>query len=396
MLPLAGLRIVAVEQYGAGPFGTAHLADLGAEVIKVENRETGGDMSRAVGPYLLGEGGDDGHFFQSLNRNKKSLTIDLKHPRGQEILHRLVASADGLMGNMRGDQPDKLGLTYARLKAANPRIVCAHLSAYGRDGRRKHWPGYDYLMQAEAGYLSVTGEPDGPPARMGLSIVDYSTGTTCALALLAGIMQARQTGEGRDIDVSLYDVAMHQLNYPAAWYLNEGLVTGRTPRSGHPYIVPSQLFRTADGWLFIMAQKQRFWEIMCEKLGRPDLPQHPKYRDYAARRENRDELTRVLDGEFSRRPTAEWVEMFSGTVPCGPVYDMAQALTNPYFLERGGVQVFDHPDRPGFKLVASPFRIGENLPANPAPKLGQHTDALLAELGYSAEEIERLKREGAA
>jgi crotonobetainyl-CoA:carnitine CoA-transferase CaiB-like acyl-CoA transferase len=390
MAPLEGVRILAVEVYGAGPFGTAHLADLGAEVIKIEQRQGGGDVSRAVGPYFLGEG--DSEFFQSLNRNKKSLTLDLKHPRGREVLLKLAATADGLMGNLRGDQPEKLGITYQELSKVNAKIVCAHLSAYGRDGPRKHWPGYDYLMQAEAGWLSVTGEPGGPPARMGLSVVDYSTGTTCALALLAGILEARRSGKGRDIDVSLYDVAMHQLNYPAAWYLNEGLVTGRAPRSAHPYIAPSQLYRAKDGWIFIMAQTQRFWELLCEKLGRAELSARAEFRDLAARREHRDALTEVLDAEFAKRTTVEWIETFAGTIPCGPVYDMAKALENPYFLGRGGVQVFDHPERPGFKLVASPFRIGEPLPARPAPKLGQHTDEILEELGYSIQDIQNLKQ----
>ncbi len=390
MPPLAGLRILAVEVYGAGPFGSAHLADLGAEVVKIEQRE-GGDVSRAVGPYFLGE--DDSHFFQSLNRNKKSLTLDLKHPRGQEVLRRLAATSDGLMCNLRGDQPEKLGITYESLKKANRRIVCAHLSAYGRDGARKGWPGYDYLMQGEAGYLALTGEPDGPPARMGLSMVDYSTGTSCALALLAGILEARASGRGRDIDVSLYDVAMHQLNYPAAWYLNEGLATGRAPRSAHPFIAPSQLYRTQDGWIFVMAQTERFWALLCDELGRPELKERAEFRDFAARREHRDELTRVLDEVFSSRTTIQWLEKLSGVIPCGPVYDLAQALDNPYFVERGGVQVFDHPDRPGFKLVASPFRLGEPLPARPAPKLGQHTEELLKELGYDAREISDMKDE---
>jgi len=388
MPPLAGLRVIAVEVYGAGPFGSAHLADLGAEVVKIEQRE-GGDVSRAVGPYFLGE--NDSHFFQSLNRNKKSLTLDLKHPRGQEVLHRLVATADGLMGNLRGDQPEKLEITYEFLKKANPKIVCAHLSAYGRDGTRKGWPGYDYLMQGEAGYLSFTGEPDGPPARMGLSVVDYATGTACALALLAGILEARRTGRGRDLDVSLYDVAMHQLNYPAAWYLNEGLATGRAPRSAHPFIAPSQLYRSADGWIFIMAQTQRFWEMLCDALGREELK--AKYPSFETRRAHRDDLTRILDEEFSKEKTEYWLQRFGGTVPCGPVYDLAQALENSYFLERGGVQVFDHPHKPGFKLVASPFRIGEPLPARPAPMLGQDTDTLLEGLGYAEDEISQLKKE---
>lgn len=393
MRPLEGVRVLAVEVYGAGPFGSAHLADLGAEVIKIEQREKGGDVSRGVGPYFLGAG--DSHFFQALNRNKKSLSLDLKHPDGRKVFHKLAATADGVMGNLRGDQPAKLGITFADLEPVNPRIVCAHLSAYGRDGSRRHWPGYDYLMQAEAGYLSLTGEPDGPPARMGLSIVDYSTGTTCALALLAGILEARRTGRGRDIDVSLYDVAMHLLNYPAAWYLNEGLVTRREPRSAHPYIAPSQLFRTCDGWIFVMAQTQGFWELLCEKLGRPEWKERPEFRDAAARHQNCDALSESLDTEFSRRTTAAWLEALGGTVPCGPVYDMAQALDNPYFRERGGVQAFDHPQRPGFKLVASPFRLGEPLPARPAPRLGEHTDALLRELGYGDPDIERLRQAGA-
>lgn len=391
MLPLAGVRILAVEVYGAGPFGSAHLADLGAEVVKIEPRE-GGDMSRSVGPSLLGE--DDSVFFQSLNRNKKSLVLDLKHPKGREVFDRLAASADGLMSNLRGDQPEKLRLRYADLAHANPKLVCAHLSAYGRDGARKSWPGYDYLMQGEAGFLGLSGEPGGPPARMGLSIVDYSTGTTCALGLLAGILEARRTGKGRDLDVSLYDVAMHLLNYPAAWYLNDGLVTERVARSAHPFIAPSQLFRTQDGWIFVMAQTQRFWELLADALGRSELK--AKYPDFAARREHRDAMTEILDREFSQQPTAYWLQKLRGTIPCGPVYDLAQALENPYFLERGGVQVFDHPDKPGLKLVASPFRVGEPLPARPAPKLGEHTDALLAQLGYSASDIAALKSAKAA
>jgi crotonobetainyl-CoA:carnitine CoA-transferase CaiB-like acyl-CoA transferase len=186
---------------------------------------------------------------------------------------------------------------------------------------------------------------------------------------------------------------MHLLNYPAAWYLNDGLVTERVARSAHPFIAPSQLYRTQDGWIFVMAQTQRFWEMLAEALGRADLK--AKYPDFAARREHRDELTRLLDAAFSTQTTEQWLAKLRGTIPCAPVFDLPQALDNPYFLERGGVQVFDHPDKPGFKLVASPFRLGEPLPAKPAPKLGEHNDALLRELGYAEAEIARLKADGA-
>jgi crotonobetainyl-CoA:carnitine CoA-transferase CaiB-like acyl-CoA transferase len=391
-LPLEGLRVLAVEQYGAGPYGSTYLADMGAEVIKIEHRASGGDMSRGVGPYFLGP--DDSEFFQSLNRNKKSLTLDLKHPAGREVFEKLVATAHGLFGNLRGDQPEKLRLRYADLEGINPQIICAHLSAYGNDGSRKGWPGYDFLVQAECGFLSLTGEPGGPPARIGLSMVDFMTGLGTAFALMCGLHAARETGIGRDVEVSLFDMALHQLSYPAAWYLNEGLVTTRMPRSAHPYIVPSQLYRTRDGWIFFMCQTQKFWEVLCDKIGRPERALDPAFRDQAARHTNRDRLTEVLDEALAARTTAEWLDVLGGAVPCAPVHDLEQALENPFVAERGGVQVLDHPDKPGLKLVASPIRMGAEVPARPAPKLGQHSEELLTELGYDAGEIERLVAEG--
>lgn len=389
VLPLVGVRLIAVEQYGAGPYGTGYLADMGADVIKIEHRPTGGDMSRSVGPYFLGE--NDSHFFQTFNRNKRSLTLDLKHPDGREVFHRLVAKVDGIAGNLRGDQPKKLGITFQDLKQYNPRIVCAHLSAYGRDYNRFDWPGYDYLMQAEAGFLSLTGEPDGPPARFGLSVVDFMTGMVMAFGLLAGIISAREMGEGRDVDVSLYDVAMHQLSYPATWYLNEGLRTERLPRSAHPYVTPSQLYKTADGWILLMCQTQKFWEELCKLLNKNDLIYDERFKDYAGRHACREQLTSILDEQLSFHPTEEWVSLFSGKVPCAPVYDLAKALDNPYFRERGGVQTVRHPDRKELKLLNSPLRLTDDIPSRPAPKLGQHSDEILRELGYGDEDIVRMK-----
>ena len=391
-LPLEGLRIVAAEHWAAGPYATGYLADLGADVIKIENRAQGGDACRGLGPYFLGE--DDSHVFQTFNRNKRSLTLDLKHPGGQAVLHRLVATADAFMHNLRGDQAAKLGLAYEDLHVANPKIVCAHISAYGREGERSDWPGFDYLMQAEAGFFSLTGEPQGPPSRFGLSMIDYMTGATTSTAILAGILGARESGKGRDIDVTLFDVAMYQLTYPGAWYLNEEFVTRRVARSGHPYTVPSQLYRTRDGWMMVMAQNPRFWELFCELVGRADLATDPRFAETDGRYEHREALTEELDAHLGMRDTADWIGVLGGRIPCAPVHDVAEALDSAFFRQRGGIREVPHPDRSGFKLIASPFRLDEPLPARPGPRLGEDSDDVLAELGYEADEIAELRESG--
>ncbi|HXW31024.1 MAG TPA: CoA transferase [Xanthobacteraceae bacterium] len=390
-LPLSGVRIVSVEQYGAGPFGTQHLADLGAEVIKIENFHDGGDISRAVGPQFFGPG--DSHFYEAFNRNKRSLGLDLKHPKGEEVFRKLVARSDAVFDNLRGDLPTKLGITYAQLAHINPKIVCVHLSAYGRNGTRASWPGYDYLMQAEAGYLSLTGEPDGPPTRFGLSMIDLMTGTTAAMALLAGLVEARATGRGRDLDVSLFDVALHNLAYVATWYLNGGLVTNREPRSSHPSLTPSQLYRTRDGWLFVMCNKEKFWSVLAEAVGKPEWAEDPKYATFAARLKNRDQVTQALDAVLMTATTREWVDRLGGNVPIAPVYDVRQALENPLVAERQLVLDFHHPEHGTIRGVASPVRLdsGEALPTRAAPRLGADTDALLGELGYAPSAIAAMR-----
>jgi crotonobetainyl-CoA:carnitine CoA-transferase CaiB-like acyl-CoA transferase len=390
MLPLNGVRVLAVEQYGAGPFGTMFLADQGAEVIKIENPNDGGDMSRAVGPYFFAPG--DSEFFHSLNRNKKSLTLDLSRPEGQAVLHDLVRTADAVASNLRGDVPAKLGLVYERLKGSNPKIVCAHLSAYGRSGPRADWPGFDYLMQAEAGYFSLTGEPGAPPARFGLSVVDLMSGLGLAYALLAALTAARATGAGRDIDVSLFDIALFNTCYLATWYLNEGVVTGRLPRSAHPALTPCQLYRTRDGWIYIMCNKEKFWPALCAKLERPEWIEDARFRRFPDRLRHRELLTGMLDRELERGTTAEWLERFAGVVPAAPINDLPQALENPFVTEHGRLQTLPHPTRGSFRMVASPVRCGsEEPPAHPAPGLGAHTEELLQEIGYDNARIGALR-----
>lgn len=391
-LPLAGVRIIAVEQYGAGPFGSMYLADLGAEVIKVENPHSGGDVARGSGPFFLGEG--DSQFFQTFNRNKKSLSLDLKQPAGRAVFERLVASADAVMNNLRGDQPGKLGLTYAALGHLKPALVCAHLSAYGRDNDRAAWPGYDYLMQAEAGYMHLTGEPDGPPTRMGLSMVDYMTGVTTALALSAALVGAARSGTGGDVDVSLFDVALHQLTYPGTWYLNGGHVTERQPASAHPSTVPCQAFASADGWIFVMCMTEKFWLLLLGALDAPALAADPRFATVAARAEHRAVLLPLLQQAFRGRTSAHWLAALAGKIPIAPVYGLAAALDNPHAAATGMLQTLDHPAGP-LRVLSNPIKIdGQRLAGQACAPLGADNDVLLHELGYGSADIAALARAG--
>lgn len=397
MLPLTGLRVVAVEQYGAGPFGTQHLADLGADVIKIESRDGGGDVSRSVGPHFIegAEGSASSLFFQGINRNKRSITLDITSPEGREVFHDLVRSADAVAGNNRGDVHAKLGLTYDSLSAIKPSIVCAHLTGYGRDGSRAKWPGYDYLMQAETGYFAVTGEPDGPPARMGLSIVDFMAGSYMALGIVSAVMQARETGVGRDVDVTLFDTALYNLNYLATWYLGAGHNQARLPRSAHPSLVPCQLYRTADGWIYLMCNKEKFWPALCEKMERRELAEDLRFLRFPDRLQNRDVLTEVLDEALSTRTTSEWMERFAGTVPAAPLHDVGGALDNPFVAEREGIMELAHQSGAPFRALTTPLRMsGDPAPRRPAPELGGETDEILDEIGYDEARISALRDKG--
>jgi crotonobetainyl-CoA:carnitine CoA-transferase CaiB-like acyl-CoA transferase len=376
MKPLAGTRIIAVEQFGAGPYGSMFLADLGAEVIKVENTESGGDAARHVGPRFLGEA--DSEYFQSFNASKKSVTLDLKSEDGREALRRLAATADAVMNNLRGDQPEKLGLDYKSLAAVNPGLVCLHISAYGRDNERKAWPGYDFLMQAEAGLMALTGEPDGPPQRFGSSLIDFMTGMTGMVGLLSCIIKARATGKGCDVDVSLFDVAMHQLSYPGTWHINGGPMPSRLARSAHQSISPVQTIRTKDGWIYVMCMKEKFWEALATLIGHPEYIADARFATAAARRRHREELTRVLDEAMSERTTAEWLEVLTGHLPVGPVYDVAQAVANPFVETVGMVRPVPHPVKPDFKMLANPLKIdGRRLEQTVCSGLGADNASLL-------------------
>ena len=396
-LPLTGFRVISAEQYGAGPYGTMFLAQLGADVIKIEpphkNGKGGGDTARHVGPHWLRD--SESLYFQSFNLNKRSLTLDLATHKGQEILHKLVRESQVVANNLRGDVPAKVGLTYATLKAVNPAIICAHISAYGRDNERTKWPGYDYLMQAEAGFCALTGEPDGPPVRFGLSMVDFMTGTQMTIGLLAALLDAQRTRIGCDVDVDLLSAAVHQLSYPAIWYMNTGDVTPRGPRGAHPSATPSQMFRAADGWMFVMAQLPKFWDLLIERLGHQELGEDPRFKTAADRLTNRSALTLVLDTIFVQQPVAHWQALLEGVVPVAPVYNLDQALDNPWLQTTGMRQMVSHPDMADMHVLANPIRLdGERLPSKAGPLLGADNDAILSELGYDGDEIAGFKEHG--
>ena len=365
--PLAGIRVLTLEQFGAGPYGTMLMAELGAEVIKVEAPE--GDPSRQVGPYRLGK--DDSEYFQAWNLGKKSVTIDLKSKAGRAQFEALVKTADCVVNNMRGTQPARLGLDYASLSPLKPSIVCLHISAYGRTtdraaNPRADWPGYDFLMQSEAGLMELTGDPDGPPTRVGVSLIDSMSGLTGTVGLLACLLRAKTTGVGCDVDTCLYDVAMHQLTYPGLWYLNEGDVSPRVPRSAHLSLAPVQTFPTADGWIFIMCMTQKFWVSLVQAMDRADLLDDPRFPDPNTRAKNRAALTDALDPTFRTRSTADWLARFNGVLPAAPVYRLDQALDSDFARATGMVSSVPHPAKGSLRVIANPLRIDGERPAQAA------------------------------
>lgn len=391
--PLAGVRIVAVEQFGAGPFATLLLADLGAEIIKIEDPATGGDVGRTIPP---GQDGTESLYFEAFNRGKHSVALDLKHPRGRAVFERLVASADAVFNNLRGDQVERLGLTYASLSPFNPRIVCASLSAYGLVGDRAAEPGYDALIQAEAGWASLTGEPGGPPIKSGLSLVDYAAGLTAALGLMVGIFDARRTGQGRDVATSLYDVALALLTYPATWYLTSGIRTERQPSSAHPSIVPFQFFATSDGYIALACAKEKFFRNLAGAIGQPELASDPRFASFAARRDHRQELLALLDAAMRQHSTSDWLERLRGRVPCAPVRSLEAALDSRELQDRDMLASYCHPTFGDVRSVGTPLRLTGFAPTySPGPALDGDRQDLLRTLGYSVEEIARLTDAGA-
>jgi crotonobetainyl-CoA:carnitine CoA-transferase CaiB-like acyl-CoA transferase len=395
MKPLADVRILAIEQYGAGPFGTVHLADMGAEVIKIEDPRAGGDVGRYVPPFQEGE---DSLFFETFNRNKRSLSLDIVNPAGRQVFEALVPLADAVYSNLRGDVPARLRLRYDDLKHLNAAIVCCSLSGFGMTGPRQAEPAYDYILQGIAGWMGLTGEPYGPPTKTGLSLVDFSGGFVAIIALLVGIHAARRDGVGMDCDVSLFDTAMHLLSYPATWHLTAGFTPQRTTHSAHPSLVPFQNFQTADGWIVVVCAKEKFWQRLTDVLGRPELALDERFVSFAARRTHASELLTILGEVFRQQPSAYWLARLNEAgVPSGPVNSVAQAMREPHTAARQMIVETEHPHFGTVRQLASPVRVGSQpVTYRRAPR--RHEDApyvLETLLGYDANRIRALHTAGA-
>ncbi|MCH8063842.1 MAG: CoA transferase [Chloroflexi bacterium] len=391
--PLEGISVVDFSQILAGPFCTMLLADMGAEVIKVE-RPNGGDDTRRFGPpFINGEGAA----FLTLNRNKRSIVLDMKNEQGVEIAKKLVAEADVLVQNFRPGVLERLGLGYEAVKAINPAMVYCTISGFGITGPYKSKGGFDLVAQGMSGLMSITGFPGSPPAKVGVPIADFNTGLYSAYAILSAYIHMLKTGKGQHIDVSLMESAIAYTLYESATYFATGEVSGPLG-SAHRMIAPYQAFATRDGHVNIGAANQANWERMCKAVGRDELLEDERFTTNADRMAHIEELTEIMNQTFATRTTEDWVTTLeAANVPCGPIYDIGQVYADPQVKAREMEVEIDHPVAGRIKNIGVPVKLSDT-PGSirfAAPTLGQHTDEILGELGFSADEIAKMHESGA-
>jgi CoA:oxalate CoA-transferase len=390
VLPLQGVRVLDLTRVLSGPYCTWILGALGADVVKIEQPGRG-DQSRDIGPFVGGES----VYFMSINRCKRGMTLDLK--RGGEVLRRLIERADVLVENFAPGVMDRNGLGYAEVSARNPRLVYASVSGFGQTGPARSKRAYDQIIQAMSGVMSITGEPGGgpaaPPVRVGFSIGDLAAGTFCGVAVLAALRQRDATGRGQWLDVGMLDSLLAMLENPIARYATAGELAGPLG-SRHPTVTPAQAFMASDGWFVLAVGKDEEWLKFCNVIERPDLAADPRYRKNAERTRLRDELEPVLQRVLLERPRAEWVQRLERAgIPAAPLHNIAETVEWEHTAARGMITEVLHPVAGLTRFVSLPFR-GSDMDAfanTPAPTLGEQTDAILAELGFNADEIARLR-----
>ncbi|MFQ5895730.1 MAG: CaiB/BaiF CoA transferase family protein [Nitrospinota bacterium] len=391
--PLTGVRVLDLSRILAGPFCTSILSDMGAEVIKVE--EPGkGDETRTWGPpFREGESA----YFMGVNRGKKSITLNLKAPKGREILLRLAELSDAVVENFRPGVTARLGIDYPALRAVNPRLIYGSVSAYGQTGPDRDRPGFDLIIQAMSGIMSFTGEPEGPPCKVGTAVCDLMGGLWAAYGVALGLFARERTGEGQYIDFSLLDGTIAHLTAWAGSYFMDGRIARRMG-SAHPQVYPYQAFRARDGEFVVGVTNEKFWSLFCRVIGAPELEKDPRFADNVRRVENREELLPLLEARIRERTVAEWLEALEREgVPAGPVLDVGQALSHPQVRAREMVVETEHSKLGPWPVVGVPLKFSATPGGvqSAPPVLGEHTEEVLRELlGMEAAEVSRLREEG--
>ncbi len=391
----AGVRVLDLSRMLAGPYGSMLLADLGAEVIKVEEPD-GGDPMRAMGPPFLPDG--ESAYFLAINRSKKSVAVDLTAAAGRAVFHDLVRHADVVWENFRPGIMARLGCDYGTLSSANPRIVVCSISAYGQSGPYRDWPAFDLALQAMGGAMSVTGEPGRPPARMGLPMGDLSGGLFGALAVAGALFRRELTGKGTHIDLSLLDCQVSLLTYMAQYFWTDGRVPGPMG-SSHASVVPYQALATRDGHLIVAVFAEKFWGGFCRAAGRPEWEHDPRFATNRDRVGRRDELTALIAACFAEDTTDAWLARLQAEgVPAAPIQTIDRVLVDSQVKHREMVTVMDHPVHGPLPTLGTPIKVDGALGLHvvPPPRLGQHTDDVLGRLlGYPPDRIAALRRAGA-
>jgi crotonobetainyl-CoA:carnitine CoA-transferase CaiB-like acyl-CoA transferase len=387
---LDGIRVLDLTRALAGPYCTMFLGDMGAEVAKVEQPGVGDD-SRGWGPPFIGA---ESAYFLAINRNKKSLAIDMKSDEGVELVRRLACQADVLIENFRPGTMERFGLGEPELRILNPRLIYASLSGFGSDGPMKDWPGYDLIIQAWGGFMSITGRPDGEPTKVAVAIIDIVAGLMLGKAILAALFARERTGAGQKVDTSLLEAEVACLIPYGSDYLASGKVPGRNGNA-HPNIVPYQSFNTADGYMVVGAASEGNWQRLCQAIERPELAADPRFTNNAQRVAHRKELIAILVEVFLQRDTASWIRLLGEAgIPCAPVKTIDQVFSDPQVLHRNMLLEVEHPTAGKVRMAGMPVKFSAT-PGSlrlPPPTLGQHSEEVLESwLGLRREAIDELR-----